>query len=742
MTDNADKFIDTANEELDAASEEPMALGEYVDELLDDPRIGASSHQYLLNAIDYYGTRTVIEKGEEIERYCFFDDPANNGEHAVLGNTEMLNEFVRDLRAVASSEERMQKIILFTGPTATGKSELKRCIINGLREYSKEQEGRRYTCEWNISSLSDTSGGLNYGTETESTDESEWFTSPVQTTPLSVFPQNVRDDIQSQVDQKIPTEISLDPFSQEAYDTLQRYYQNSGSNDIFSQITDPKHLRIRRYVMDETMGIGVLTAEDDGSVKQRLVGDWMPSMFQVLDSRGRKNPQAFSYDGVLAQGNGGVTVVEDASKHVDLLVQLLNIPDESHAKIDKQIGFDVDTVPLFISNPDLQAQLDEHLRSGTSIKNIHSADPLKALKRRINQYDFRYLTELDSEVKLLRRELVGTNPSADTDPSVESPEIINDREFAPHTIEAAAMYNIVSRLTDEDFLKGGYNITDKALLYNRGYVESGTQRVYKDEFEVEGFEDDGTFGIPITYTRDILRGIAYDESETHLPTDVLDLLESNLESTPVFTEQEEKKFSDRVGVVKEYIHEKQETDVINAILEDRNVSEDAVSEYIEAVYEWENGGEADEDYDPLEMKLFEVDHLGMTDADYSNTEPSGKVTSFRQDRIVQPLNNYVWNKRGQEFEIDELPLREIPVLESLIGRYDWYDVFNQYEDFDPVSWDNPPENTETEAIKNKCIANMQEHFGYTEASARQTCERVVERARNSLTTIKSEQADD
>jgi len=62
-----------------------------------------------------------------------------------------------------------------------------------------------------------------------------------------------------------------------------------------------------------------------------------------LDSRGRKNPQAFSYDGVLSQGNGLLTIVEDAAQHADLLQKLLNVPDEGHVKLDKGIGMDIDT---------------------------------------------------------------------------------------------------------------------------------------------------------------------------------------------------------------------------------------------------------------------------------------------------------------------------------------------------------------------------------------------------------------
>mgnify|MGYP002760237407 CR=1 FL=1 len=138
-----------------------MSLSEYVEAVFEQPSTASHASKYLLQAIEAAGTRTVVEEGEEKQRYRFFDDPHNDGEHAILGNTEVLNAFVDDLRTVAADRGKGEKILWFDGPTATGKSELKRCLVNGLREYSKTPAGRRYTVEWNISA---TAGerGLSY----------------------------------------------------------------------------------------------------------------------------------------------------------------------------------------------------------------------------------------------------------------------------------------------------------------------------------------------------------------------------------------------------------------------------------------------------------------------------------------------------------------------------------------------------------------------------------------------------
>jgi predicted Ser/Thr protein kinase len=69
--------------------------------------------------------------------------------------------------------------------------------------------------------------------------------------------------------------------------------------------------------------------------------------------------------------------------------------------------------------------------------------------------------------------------------------------------------------------------------------------------------------------------------------------------------------------------------------------------------------------------------------------------------------------------------KEIPVIQTVLGSHDWADVKRTYEDFDPRQWDNPPNGTETADLKGETIENMQELFGYSEASAELTSRHVM-----------------
>jgi len=750
-----DEYVSAADRALESTYQEPTSLAEYVEELFAEPARGAHASKYLLSAIEAAGTRTVVEEGEEKERYRFFDDPANDGEHAVLGNTDVLNGFVDDLRSIAAGRGKEEKIVWLAGPTATGKSELKRCLVNGLREYSKTPAGRRYTVEWNVAGAED-SPGLTYA-DRSPPDEDDWYESPVQTHPLTVFPPEVRADLvdalNERLDDHIPIrlETDLDPFSREAYDYLEEQYRRKGREDLFSAVTDPKHLRVKNFVVDVGQGIGILHSEDDGTPKERLVGSWMTGMLRELDSRGRKNPQAFSYDGVLSQGNGLLTVVEDAAQHADLLQKLLNVPDEGRVKLDKGIGMAVDTQLLIISNPDLEHRLDKHAER-------EGSDPLKALKRRLDRRTFTYLTNLSLETQLLRRELTNETAVWDGDSWGALEERIREplslevrdgeagvvgRELAPHAVEAAALYDVVTRLDASDVPRE-LDLVDKALLFDRGYLQEGDERLAVEDFEFDDEAVDGAHGIPVTYTRDVLADLLQEPADRFhedlpvedviTPQDVLDAMVANLGDAPVFSNTEAAEFGDRVDVVREHVLDRQEADVIDAVMAEKRVDEETVEAYVEHVYAWDAGetlanerGEQVEP-DPLKMKVFEIEHLGRFDAgDYEGNDPTEPVVDFRTEKVITALNRHAWTHRDEEFRVADVDPSSIPVIEAVLGTHDWDAVRRTFEDLDPRQWANPPDGTETAQVKADAIGVMQDRMGYSEAAAELTSRHVMER---------------
>lgn len=729
-----DEYNVAANEVLAESTEAPLTLSEFVERLFENPEYGANSAQYILRAIESYGTRTVLENGQEYDRHRIFDDPAGGGKHAILGNTKVLNDFVEDIRQIASEYGKKQKILWFEGPTATGKSELKRCLINGVRAFSQTSEGRRYTIEWNISVL--TGGGLSHAREGR-LDEGAWYESPVQSNPLLVYPPTVRDRIVRDLAAEgsyLDVEGDLDPFSKEAHRIITEHYEADKSDDIFTSLTAPRHLRVKRYTMDIGQGIGVLHSEDEGSPKERLVGSWVPTLLKQLDSRGRKNPQAFSYDGLLAQGNGGLSIVEDASQHFDLLRKLLNIPEERLVKLDKGLPMSIDTVLIIISNPDLEMQLDQYSEKALS------SDPLRALRRRLDKYYFRYLTSLSLETELLRREVGNLRrvPTEDLHDRIAEPLTVGDAELAPHALEAAALYSVVSRVRPDnwhcvadDHEDTKFTFVEKALLYEQGYIETDDGRLTMDDFEFDADEKllDGRIGIPVTFTRDALTNLC-QQSSVILPQDVLDAMDNDLESEPVFSDKEREMFHARVHEVEDYLLAQQEEDLIAAIMLEQSASEEAINEYIANVYSW-GSDDTSEEPDELRMKVFETKHLGWSEDDYNDLQPKRAVRAWRTETIINRLNRYLWENRREGFTIDSINIAQTPVVANLFDGYSWDDVKRAFPNFAPHEWRDAASGTETLEVKENSIKNLCEVFGYSEPSAARTAAYVINEVKES-----------
>ncbi|MDY6765314.1 MAG: kinase anchor protein, partial [Halobacteria archaeon] len=445
------------------------------------------------------------------------------------------------------------------------------------------------------------------------------------------------------------------------------------------------------------------------------------------------------------------TIVEDANQHADLLQKLLNVSDERSVKLDKGIRMDVDTLLVVISNPDLDNQLNQG-------ENLGERDPLKALKRRLEKHEFRYLTNYSLETQLLKRELTNetdvwrSENYEEVEKLVRSPlklkikrsakEVI-EREIAPHGLEGAAMYNVVSRLDGED-VPAGLDLVEKAVLFDRGYIQDGDDRLEKDDFNFDNDPNDGKQGIPVTYARDIIAELLTEESErSHpelelenviTPNDIVDAMVEKLNDEPMFSDKERKKYRDRVKEAKSYIFEQQESDVLRAIMRDKRVDEESVEEYIEHVYAWAEGEQIENergqmvDPDPLKMRVFEIEKLGrFSENDYvDNHQPSPRVKEFRRNKIVTAMNRYAWKHRTEDFEMGDIDTKEIPVIRAILGTYEWADVKRTFEDFEPKHWDNPPTRTETENVKEMTIDNMVEMFDYTKESAELTSRHVME----------------
>lgn len=317
---------------------------------------------------------------------------------------------------------------------------------------------------------------------------------------------------------------------------------------------------------------------------------------------------------------------------------------------------------------------------------------------------------------------------------------VRTREIAPHALEAAALYSVVSRL-DRDDLPEGLSLVEKALLFDQGYLRDGDERIETEEFDFDPNADDGVHGIPVTFTRDVIAELLntlQDRSHPELvvenvlmPRDILNGMAERLHDAPMFSRAERREFEDRLVSVKNHVFSEQEVDVIDAIMHEKRVEPETVEEYVEHVYAWATDSVVETDQgesepDPLKMKIFEIEHLGrFSQHEYDGTTPMPPVRTFRKERIITALNRHAWQNRTEDFAIDDVNILDIPVVSDVLETHGWSDVSRIYEDFDPEQWDDPPANTETATVKARTIETLVSEFGYSRASAELTTRHIM-----------------
>ena len=777
--------LDSVLEETVTEQEsDTMGFSEYVDFALENPdraEFGTAA-EYVHEAITHYGTRTVVEDGEKKERYRFFDDPWNDGENAVFGNTEMLNELTDSLRRVARGDAAKMPII--EGETATGKSELTEVMKKGLQHYSQTDEGRIHTVKiGDPAEITPHSEGMwkTYGNPDQGHAEPDDYTeSPVQAEPLSLLKELdmeagnlVEQEMQNKRDKPLPVNIpeNTGPVATYLLDQFQDY---SGDFDSRRELIDEfldLYVEVSSFTFDDGTGIGEIKSEDEfDSLYQQLFAE------PPLNSD-PTNPMNWSFTGAFTAGNRGVAFLDDADQYIQILENLQSQIDDNKTKFHGNGSvFSIDTAAIAISNPE----------------DYHSMLP-NSVYRRLIEFEMNYLTNYAVESELLRK-MMGEDwdllDDEDMDPEdaldvirrplraevMDGDDKVDEVVYSPHTVESAAIFEIASRLDGDevplkddtaeglpDDVADPLSLMERVQLYQQGFIvreyeSNGTvreQRLEKDDFQLEGV-DSGTAetSINATFTRDVLSAAMNDERDNGtvevgeeefdlggvvLPYDVLDEMESRIKSESTIKDEEE--VEQRLSEVEEHVDGMLEQDVLDAIFHEHRPDEESLEQYVDRVQALRPGeddvdtftGPRGEEREPDEFRMQqdEMEFFGFDESDYQNGDGAGeRVENFRKN-----ISNGIARKSLKGgFE----NAMELSAIQDRVGRENWSDIEDlrggEFENFNFNDWIDQPVKprdaedyeTDTEAIKNTAVWNMVEHQDYDLPSAILTTRRVID----------------
>lgn len=518
---------------------------EYVDLVSQNPKIARNSFQRIFDMIMSYGTSNYTEYKKEITRYHFFDDPNNNGKDAVFGIDVHLMKLVNFFKAAAMGYGTEKRVLLLHGPVGSAKSSIARNLKKGIEHYSKTDDGALYTFEWYDSQESDILGGQKL------------FPSPMHEDPLKLIPVEIRKEFLESVNKGLKTEekIKIKGEVCPADRYILNEYMKKYNGDFYKVVEN--HVRVKRLILSEKdrIGIGTFQPKDEKNQDStELTGDINYRKIALYGSD--SDPRAFNFDGEFNIANRGIIeFIEMLKLDVAFLYDLLGASQEQSIKPKKFAQTDIDLVILGHTNE-------------PEFRKLQNNEFMEALRDRTVKIDVPYITRLDNEVKIYQRDF--------------NNEKIPHVHIAPHTLEMAAMWAVLTRL--EEPKKADLTLLQKMKLYNGktllGYNEDNVKELRKDAVR-EGLE-----GISPRYIQDKISNalVKYGHTGSLNPFMIFNELESGLKHHSLINSVDQlDKYKELLAVVREEYTDIVKNDVQKAISLDESAIETLCANYIDNV---------------------------------------------------------------------------------------------------------------------------------------------------------------
>jgi serine protein kinase len=506
------------------------------------PQVTRNAYQRAYDMVISYGTEEYIDNKKRLIRYNFFKDEISNGQNAIYGLDIPLMRFVHVLKAAAEGYGPEKRVILLHGPVGSSKSTIARLLKQGIEQYSKTPDGALYTFTWvNLAGM-----GL-------STLESERFPSPMNEEPLRLIPQEWRpkaiEELGLSNDQfKVRVDGDLDPASRFIFNHLMTKYEGDWSKVM-------THVRVRRLVLSEKdrVGIGTFQPKDEKNQDStELTGDI--NYRKIAEYGSDSDPRAFNFDGEFNIANRGIVeFIEVLKLDVAFLYDLLGASQEHKIKPKKFAQTDIDEVILGHTNE-------------AEYKKLLNNEFMEALRDRTIKIDIPYITRLSEEVRIYEKDFHSGK--------------IKSKHIAPHTLEVAAMWAVLTRL--EDPKKHNLSLMQKMKLYDGKSLPGYTQDTVKElrkESKREGME-----GISPRYVQDkISNALVNDAGEgTINPFMVLNELDKGLRHHSLITNDEQRKrFAEIIGLVKREYEDIVKNEVQRAISADEDAVQKLAANYVD-----------------------------------------------------------------------------------------------------------------------------------------------------------------
>lgn len=481
-----------------------MSFDEYVAGAASNPAWVRTAYQRVYDMIMEPGTFQLDRYRRTLTHYNFFD----NSDCPIFGIEETLDDLVRFFRGAAGGFGTEKRILLLHGPVGSSKSTLCRAIKRGMERYSKTDAGAWYTYRW--INLPTGQNGIYNKAEDES---------PMNEDPILFLPPAARAKFLKMANERwlaqtpeakrsgqysIRIEGDVNPRSRFFMNELLAQYKGDHM-EMFKN-----HIRVIRkcYSEADRVGIGTFQPKDEKNQDAtELTGDI--NYRQLAEIGSDSDGRAFNFDGEFCVANRGVCeFIEMLKLAKEFLYDLLGASQEHSIKPKKFPQVSIDEVIIGHTNsPEFEKLLADR--------------SMEALRDRTVRIDVPYLLRLMDEIKVYEMDY--------------GPAKVR-QHVAPHTLEMAAFFAVMTRLVDDKDNKLG--LRDKLYLYNDqaipGYTEDMVKEI-RDKHPGEGLK----FGVSARYVQDQLSNTLAENYDYINPFMVLNKLKANLRHSSLLTDQSE-----------------------------------------------------------------------------------------------------------------------------------------------------------------------------------------------------------
>jgi serine protein kinase len=523
------------------------SFSDYLDVAIENPAVARNAFQRVYDMVLSYGSESFTQFKQEYTRYKFFGDPIENGADAIYGLERPLMQLVDFFKSAAQGYGTEKRILLLHGPVGSSKSTIARLLKKGLENYSKTDAGKTFTYMWRVHHRGPA------GDEGE-----QYIECPMHEEPLLLIPREARQDVLDAINDKLPEGRKIRlygdvcPFCRKIYGDLLDQYDGDWKKAM-------DHIKVKRLILSEKdrRGIGTFQPKDEKNQDStELTGDI--NYRKIAEYGSDSDPRAFNFDGELNIANRGIVeFIEVLKLDVAFLYDLLGASQEHMIKPKKFAQTYIDEVILGHTNE-------------PEYKKLQGNEMMEAFRDRTIKIDIPYNIRLDDEVKIYLKDF--------------GPERVKGMHIAPHTIEVAAMWAVLTRLAEPK--KAGITKLQKLKLYNGksipGFTEDSIKEL-KEEAPREGMQ-----GISPRYIQDKISNALVSHQaqieKTINPFMVMNELEEGLTHHSLITDEELKKeYKEILAVVREEYEDILKAEVQRAISADEDAIKRLAANYIENV---------------------------------------------------------------------------------------------------------------------------------------------------------------